>query len=229
MAEKKIKILRSAFHYALPIMTSYFFISITYGLLLNQAGFGWYLALIISLLVYTGAYQFIFTTMLQTGAPLVTVALTALFMNSRNSFYVLSNADIFSRMKKGQALYMVHTTTDETFAADTVIKKADLDHRYDTMRLVHILARLAWMAGAVVGGVAGSVIPFDLTGIDFCMTAMFITIFVDQWQETSQHFAQLSGLIIAIICYFLIGDQFMLAAMVIATILLLIKESRYES
>lgn len=225
---RQIKILRQAMHYALPIMTSYFFISITYGLLMNQAGFGWYLALIISFLVYTGAYQFIFTTMLASAAPLYSVALTALFMNSRNSFYVLSNADIYNRMK-GHVLYMVHTTTDETFAADTVIKKADLDNRDDTMRYVHILARMAWMAGAVVGGVAGSIIPLDLTGIDFCMTAMFITIFVDQWQETDDHFAQLGGLIIAVICYFLIGDQFMLVAMVIATAMLLFKEGRHEN
>lgn len=225
---KKINIIRQAMHYALPIMTSYFFISITYGLLMNQAGFGWYLALIISFLIYTGAYQFIFTTMLSSVAPLYSVALTALFMNSRNSFYVLSNADVYSRMK-GHTLYMVHTTTDETFAADTVIKKSAQKDRDDTMRYVHILARLAWMAGAVVGGVAGSIIPLDLSGIDFCMTAMFITIFVDQWQESEDHFAQLIGLIIAVICYFLIGDQFMLAAMVIATAILLLKEARHES
>lgn len=221
-AGRKVKILRQALHFALPIMTSYFFISITYGLMMNQAGFNWFYALAISFLIYTGAYQFIFISMLANAVPLPSVILTALFMNSRNSFYVLSNADVYSQMK-GRSIYMVHTLGDETFAADTVIKKSDLPDRPDTMMGVHMLARLSWMAGAVIGGVAGSLIPLDLTGIDFCMTAMFITIFLDQWQG-GDHFAQLSGLIIAVICYFVIGDNFMLVAMVLATILLLVRE-----
>lgn len=215
------KIIKQAFHVALPIMTSYFFMSITYGLMMQSAGFGWYYSLLVSMVIYTGAYQFVFISMLQSMTPLYSVALTALFMNSRNAFYVLPNAYEYKQMGK-KALYMVHTLGDETFAADTYVKKSQLEHKHDTMFDVHVLARLSWMSGSVIGGVAGSLIPFDLTGIDFCMTAMFITIFIDQWRSTKEHFPQLLGLLVAVLCFYFLGSNFMLWAMMIASLILLL-------
>ena len=40
-----------------------------------------------------------------------------------------------------------------------------------------------------MGGLIGQLIPFELTGIDFCMTALFIIIFIDQWEKADKHFS----------------------------------------
>ena len=70
-------------------MCSYIFVSMAYGMMMENAGFAWYYSLLTSLTVYTGAFQFVLITFLSSGASIVTIAVTALLMNSRQSFYSL--------------------------------------------------------------------------------------------------------------------------------------------
>lgn len=105
--------IRIALQKALPIMGSYFFVSMAYGLVMQEAGFSWLWSFLISLTIYTGAYQFVLVTLLSTGASVVTIALTALLMNSRQFFYGLTFVEDFRTMGKRYP-YMVATMTDET-------------------------------------------------------------------------------------------------------------------
>ena len=74
------------------------------------------------------------------------------------------------------------------------------------------------MIGAVLGGMIGQLLPFDLEGIDFCMTALFVIIFMDQWEKNNNHFPAVTGLIIAIICLFIFGQMaFMLPALILVS------------
>lgn len=61
MNEKKYAI-KLAFIKSIPIMCSYIFVSMAYGILMEESGFGWYYALFTSLTVYTGAFQFVLIT-----------------------------------------------------------------------------------------------------------------------------------------------------------------------
>ena len=80
------------------------------------------------------------------------------------------------------------------------------------------------MPGAFVlmlGGVLGQIIPFDMTGIDFCMTALFVTIFIDQWEKTKQHMPALAGLSVAVVMLAVFGaNGFMLPALLITSAIL---------
>ena len=58
-------------------MCSYLFVSMAYGIMMENAGFKWYYSLLVSLTVYTGAYQFVLVTLLSSGASILTMALTA--------------------------------------------------------------------------------------------------------------------------------------------------------
>lgn len=42
------------------------------------------------------------------------------------------------------------------------------------MFYVAFFSRCYWMIGAVLGGMIGQILPFDMEGIDFCMTAVFV-------------------------------------------------------
>ena len=55
---------RQAFWRALPIMGSYLFVSMSYGLLMQEAGYRWDWSLLVSMTVYTGAFQFVLITFL---------------------------------------------------------------------------------------------------------------------------------------------------------------------
>ncbi len=67
-------IFRKAFIKSIPIMCSYLFVSMAYGIMMENAGFKWYYSLLVSLTVYTGAYQFVLVTLLSSGASILTMA-----------------------------------------------------------------------------------------------------------------------------------------------------------
>lgn len=202
-------------------MCSYLFVSMAYGLMMQEAGFGWYYSLLISLTVYTGAFQFVLITFLSTGASVITIAVTALLMNSRQTFYSLTFLEEFRSMGK-KLPYMIHTMTDETYAVNCSLEP-DEPSRREVMFWVAFFSRCYWMIGAVLGGILGQVIPFGLEGIDFCMTALFVIIFIDQWEKSKNHKPAILGLLLSIVCLVIFGEkQFMLAALVgISGILLL--------
>lgn len=214
------EIIKQAFIRSIPIMCSYLFVSMAYGMMMEAAGFHWYYSLLVSLTVYTGAFQFLLITFLSSGASLLTVGLTAFLMNSRQVFYSLTFLEEFRKMGK-RLPYMIHTMTDETYAVNLTLESEGKE-KEDTMFLVAFFSRCYWMIGAVAGGVLGQMIPFDLTGIDFCMTALFVIIFIDQWEKTKNHFPALTGLAVAVICLFVIGQKnFMLPALIIVSGILL--------
>ena len=184
--------LKTAFVKSIPIFCSYVFVSMAYGMMMASAGFPWYDSLLVSLTVYTGAFQFVLITFLSSGASLITIALTALLMNSRQSFYSITFLKEFKQMGR-RKLYMIHTMTDETYAVNCTLDLPKKE-KEDTMFLVALFSRYYWIVGSVLGGILGQIIPFDLTGLDFCMTALFLIIFIDQWEKAEKHTLALSPL-----------------------------------
>ena len=184
--------LKTAFVKSIPIFCSYVFVSMAYGMMMASAGFPWYDSLLVSLTVYTGAFQFVLITFLSSGASLITIALTALLMNSRQSFYSITFLKEFKQMGR-RKLYMIHTMTDETYAVNCTLDLPKKE-KEDTMFLVALFSRCYWIVGSVLGGILGQIVPFDLTGLDFCMTALFLIIFIDQWEKAEKHTLSLSPL-----------------------------------
>lgn len=241
---------RQAFWRALPIMGSYLFVSMSYGLLMREAGYRWGWSLLVSMTVYTGAFQFVLITFLSSGASLLTIGLTALFMNSRQFFYGLTFVEDFPKMGKRYP-YMVHTMTDETYAANCALRMEQeqkakgkssenplqketaiaeesrkenpaANQMHDEMFWIALFSRISWMTGAVVGGVIGQLIPVGLEGIDFCMTALFVTIFVDQWKAAKSHIPALLGLGCGVVLLLAMGpDYFLLPTLILVSGILL--------
>lgn len=236
MMNKK-RIIREAFIRSLPILCSYICVGTAYGMVMADAGYAWYDALFVSVAVYTGAFQFVFVTLLGSGATLLTIGLTALFMNSRQSFYALTFLDDFKAMGK-KKLYMIHTMTDETYAVNCALKleaqeSASYEHndaiRHKEMFWIAFLSKGYWLVGAVLGAVIGQLLPFDFTGVDFCMTALFVIIFIDQWESAGSHVPALAGLIVAVLLLLIVGaDYFLLPSLMVTSAFLMFWNARKE-
>ena len=212
----KRELIKTAFIKSLPIMCSYIFVSMAYGITMEEHGLAWYYSLLISATVYTGAFQFVLITFLSSGASILTIAVTAFLMNSRQSFYSLTFLNDFKRMGK-RKLYMIHSLTDETYAVNCTLELSQKE-KEDTMFGVALLSDCYWMAATVVGAVLGQLIPFELEGIDFCMTALFVIIFMDQWKKASSHIPALAGLTCGIVCLLIFGQSsFILPALLLVS------------
>ena len=119
--------------------------------------------------------------------------------------------------------YLIFALTDETYSllcTDDYPKDIDKG-KYQL--LVSLFNHIYWVTGCALGSVIGSAIPFNTAGIDFCMTALFVTIFTEQWLSTKQHIPAIIGLLAAIICLLIFGaDAFLIPTMVLISVALIL-------
>jgi 4-azaleucine resistance transporter AzlC len=108
------------------------------------------------------------------GTPLVTVAVITFLINSRHIFYGLGFIDKYRRMG-WKYPYMVLSLTDETYALLSTCKYPDDVDSDKAAFFISMFNHCWWITGCILGVMAGTVIPLDLTGIDFCMTALFMS------------------------------------------------------
>ena len=214
--------LKYALGKTIPIMFSYLFLSMAFGIMMNQAGFPFYWAYLVSLTVYTGAFQFVIISFLSAGAGITTIALTALAMNCRHMFYGVTFLKEFKSMGKRYP-YMIFSLTDETYALYCSLEyPEELDH-HQVMFDIAWLSCVYWLIGTLVGALLGQIIPFDFEGVDFCMTALFVTILIDPWKKTEDHAPAVIGGVSAVVFLLIFGAaRFMLPSLMVTTALLLI-------
>ena len=122
---------------------------------------------------------------------------------------------------------MIFSLTDETYSLLCSLQTpAGIDPA--AMRFwIALLDHSYWIAGSVIGAVIGGVLPFDSTGIDFAMTALFTVIFVEQWKSTKCHIPAFLGMGAAALSLLLLGpDNFILPAMLAICVMLAALRSR---
>ena len=218
---------QAAFLDTLPVMTGYVFLGFGFGILLYEKGYGVWWALAMSLFIYAGSIQYVAISLMTGGASLITAALTTLMVNARHLFYGISMVEAYKGTGKKKP-YLVFALTDETYSL--VSKNQHPEgisyHRY--CFLVSLFDHFYWVAGSVLGSLAGRMIPINYEGIDFVLTALFVTIFVEQWLSTKNHLPAVVGVSATGICLWLFGaDIFLIPSMLlIAAILLLARKSQ---
>ena len=207
----------SAVKLTIPVMCGYLFLGAAFGATLAQAGFGPVWALMMSGLVYAGSLQFVMVPMMAAGASLVTVAITALMVNARHVFYGVSFIDRFRRMGALRP-HMVCSLTDETYSVFCGLQGEESD---GVMLRVALYDHLYWITGSVVGAALAQQLPFDLTGIDFAMTALFIVIATERALSREDRLPLMLGGVCAVSCLLLLGpDKFLAPALALTAVLL---------
>ena len=214
------KAFRPAFSVTIPVLCGYLFIGLAFGVMLRDIGFAPLWAFFSSLLIYAGSGQYLLVSLLAANASLVTVAAMTLLLNCRHIFYGLSFLETFHQMGR-RKWYMIFSLTDETYSLLCSLKTPEgIDP--NAMRFwIAILDHSYWIAGSVLGAVIGGMLPFDSTGIDFAMTALFTVIFVEQWMSAKCHVPAFLGLGAAAVSLAILGpDNFILPAMVAICVML---------
>ncbi len=228
----KKKLLRTAFLDTVPVMTGYLVLGIGFGILLLQNGYGFWWSLAMSVFIYAGSMQYLAVSLLSGGASLLTAALTTLMVNARHLFYGISMIERYRGTGKKKP-YLIFALTDETYSLVSSAKVPEDTERHSYFFLVSLLDQCYWVAGCVLGSLLGTVLPINFEGIDFALTALFVTVFVDQWLSTKNHLPAIIGVMSTAICLLLFGaDIFLIPSMVLIALLLTVscktgKEARH--
>ncbi len=205
--------LRYSFRASLPVMAGYVVIGMGFGILFQSKGYSWWWAFLMSLTVYAGSMQYVAIDLISGGASLITTALMTLMVNIRHLFYGITMLEKYRDAGRAKP-YLIFALTDETFS---LVCSPELPEGVERRRyylLVSLFNQFYWVAGSTLGGILGSALLFDTQGIDFSMTALFVVIFVEQWEKTKNHLAALAGLGLSVICLLIFGaDSFLIPSM----------------
>lgn len=215
------RIIKKVFPQTIPVMAGYISLGIAFGLLLQSIGYGPIWAFLMSLFIYAGSAQFLAVELLAAGATLTHIALLTFLLNFRHLFYGLSMIEKYRGTGIGK-IYLIFGLTDETYALLTGYKTPEGLSDKSYFFAVTLMNHLYWILGSVIGSVAGSIIPFDLTGIDFAMTALFAVLVVEQWKTNKNHIPAISGFVITVAALFIFGaDNFLIPALIVMSVALL--------
>ncbi len=195
---------------------------------MEQNGYSFLWAGAMSLFIYAGSMQYAAVGLLTGGAGLITAALTTLLVNARHLFYGISMVDTYKSIK-GKP-YLIFALTDETYSlvVQPQVPEGMTKARY--CLAVSVLDHIYWVAGTVLGGMVGALLPMDLPGVEFVLTALFVTIFVEQWLSVKDHRPAIIGVAATLICLWIFGrDVFLIPSMlVIAVTLTTMSKTRKE-
>ena len=216
--------LRKAFPSTIPVLAGYIFLGIAYGVTLRESGFGVQWALLISTAVYAGSMQFALIGLMTSSFSPLTVALMTLLVNARHLFYGLSMLGGYRNTDRKKP-YLIFSLTDETYSLVCNGAPSGIDPHCWYLA-VSGLNHAYWITGSVIGALLGQVLPFDLTGIDFAMTALFTVIVTEQTMDILDEVCKkklkmteaitplLLGLSVTTLCLVLLGkESFLVGAM----------------
>ena len=206
--------LRYAFPKTVPVMVGYLFLGAAYGILMKVNGFGLVWTVAVSLFVYAGSLQYAGVSLLAAAVhPLYALAMS-LMINARHLFYGLSVLDKYRNIK-GCKPYLIFALTDETFSVICNEEPPEGMDKASVYFWISFLDQIYWVAGSVLGCLAGGILRFNTEGLDFALTALFVVIFTDQWITKKDHRPALTGLLVSAACLAVFGaDAFIIPAMV---------------
>ena len=198
-----------AFKITIPVFFGYLAIGIPFGLMLVSAGYPWWLAPIMSVLMYAGAGQYMAVALFSSGASMSVTAITMLLLNIRHIVYGLSLITPFKETGKWKP-YLIFALTDETYALMTSCSVPDGVNPGKFYGAIALMDHSYWILGSFIGAVAGTLIPFSFDGVDFALTALFAVLLIDQIKKSKDIVPPVIGVIATILAIIFVPSQYIL-------------------
>jgi len=221
------KAIRAALPTTVPVMMGYFVLGAAYGILMNQRGCSVFVVFLSSWFIYAGSLQYVQLDVITQAFSPIATALMALVVNARHVAYGISMVERYQKFGWKKWL-LAGELTDETFALVSSAEVPEGIDPYKFYQSISILDHIYWTGASCVGALLGKMITFDTTGMDFVLTALFVSIFVEQSLNNKEHRPAILGLAIPYVCLLLIPDQFIIVSLILLVGTLLILRKKLE-
>ena len=213
---------KAAFPHTIPVLTGYLAVGIAYGVLMAAKGYNFLWSGFISAFAFCGSMQYVAITLLTTAFDPLQAFLLSLMVNARHLFFSLALLPKYRGLGRLR-YFMIYTLSDENFSLSSSVEPPeDMDPTlfYFSMNL---LTWCYWVVSSMLGGLVGGLITFDLTGIDFALTALFVVLFIEQVIPRENRAPGAVGLVCSLVGLALFGaDSMVIPAMVLTMAVLLL-------
>ncbi len=192
--DRKREALKAAFPYTLPIFAGFFVLGSSYGFLMSRLGFPFYYATLMSLFIFAGSMEIMTANLLLLPFDPLAAFFLTLLINGRHLFYGIPLLEKY-RKTGWKKFYLIYGLCDETFSINSVIDSPkDIDNTWFVF-FITLLNQSYWVFSATLGGIIGSFTHFNIEGLDFVLTALFVVLLLDQWLKSKNRLSVIVGLI----------------------------------
>lgn len=194
----------------LPACAAVVPLGLALGVLVVHSGLAWWVAPLLAGVVFAGSLEFLMIGLLAAVAPLSQVATTALLVNFRHAFYALSFP--LGRVHgAGWKAYSTFTLTDEAYALTSTPDA----RRWSRTRILSIqgIFHAVWTLAVTLGAAVGGLIPRQLVGLDFAVTALFAVLSIEAYRERRSVPLPVLGLLCSLVAGLLAPDDLLMVAM----------------
>jgi 4-azaleucine resistance transporter AzlC len=210
-----------ALKYSFPVFLGYTAIGIAFGLLMTDAGYPWWLALITSVFMYAGAGQFISVGLFAAGVGIWEACLVQMVVNARHMAYGITMLKRF-RAAGPWKYYLIFALSDETFALLSSLPSPEEGGPVNQGRFMFYVAFLDqcyWVFGTLIGAAAGALVPFNTEGIGFALTALFVVLMIEQILRVKRSLPFIVSAVAAVLGVIFLPPRFsLLSAMVVSLV-----------
>lgn len=205
------------FKASFPVLCGYIPVGMAFGFLFCQLGFPWYFASLMSFLTEAASAQFMALPLLENHYSLTKLTLVVLIINSRHLFYGLS---LLKRYHTSwwKRLYLIWGLTDETYSIVTSHPEEDVSFCLKLTALNH----LYWVIGTTLGALIGSAVQFQIPGIEFMLTALFVVLAIEQAMRVKAAAPFIIALIWAVLAAKYVPGQMLIVAIALSAFSLVI-------
>ena len=189
-------------------------LGMAFGLLMTQAGFAWWWTPVFSVVILAGSMEFLAIDMVLTGVGPMSAALSAFMVNFRHIFYGLTFPRHVVRGRLGK-LYATYALTDEAYAVASAQQLKEQE-ALSGARLLTILGFInaVWVLAGITGALAGYLLPPDLEGMEFALTALFAVLAFEAFQASNDLSAPLIAAGLALIAALVVPGQMLMVALI---------------
>lgn len=195
---------------ALPACVAVVPLGLALGVLVVQSGLAWWWAPVLGAVVFAGSMEFLLVGLLAAAAPLAQIAVSTLLVNFRHVFYAISFP--MHRVRgRGWKAYSTFALTDEAYALTATPEAAG----WSRTRIISIQAffHVAWVLCVAAGAALGSLIPPQVVGLDFAVTALFVVLGMEAYKVRRSVPISVLALGCAIVAALISRDNMLLIAM----------------
>ncbi|MCE7782157.1 AzlC family ABC transporter permease [Staphylococcus xylosus] len=183
----------------IPTLLGYAGVGLSFGIVAVASGFSMLEIILLCLLVYAGAAQFIICALVISGTPISAIILTTFIVNSRMFLLSMTLAPSYKNYSLLNRIGLSTLVTDETFgvAITPHLKGEKINDRW--LHGLNITAYVFWTFACIIGAVFGKYIHQpEALGLDFAITAMFIFLAVSQFESLRR--SKINTYFVLIIC-----------------------------
>ncbi len=217
-----------ALRMTITLMLGVLFLGVGYGVYMRSLGYDAWYPLLMAATIFAGSMEFITVGLLQEQFSPIYAFLLTLIVNGRHSFYGLSIYDRYNGTG-WKKFFLVSMILDESFSVNCTTEAEEGVRQDWFMLFVSVLLYLSWLVGTSIGALFGQLPVFDVKGMDFVMTALFIVIFISNWQKEPTHGASLLGIGASVLMLIAFGPvYFLLPTLVICTLVFAARWRLYD-